>query len=178
MASIANLTSNPSDGAKYSAIAHDYVDKWQTLAIAQTSANFSNTPHTTLNYGANDSYNLIYNLYADTLLNLTLVPLSIYKMQSDFYPKVALDYGVPLDTRHSWTKSDWEIFSAAIAAPDTKQMFFSKLAKFVRETPTSRAFSDFYDVRTADFGVVPFVARPVVGGHFAPLALTNGSPLG
>ena len=69
------------------------------------------------------------------------------------------------------------MFCAAIAAPETKQMFISDLAKFIRETPTNRALTDFYDVRTADFGSGQFVARPVVGGHFAALALTNGSPL-
>lgn len=47
---------------------------------------------------------LLYNLYADTELNLHLVPRSIYDMQSAFYPTVAGKYGVPLDTRHSYTK--------------------------------------------------------------------------
>jgi hypothetical protein len=69
------------------------------------------------------------------------------------------------------------MFCAAIAAPDTKKMFISDLAKFIQETPTSRALTDFYDANTAEFGSVPFVARPAVGGHFAPLALPNGSPL-
>ena len=69
------------------------------------------------------------------------------------------------------------MFCAAIAAPDTKQLLIGDLARFIQETPTDRAFTDFYDVRTADYGSVAFVARPVVGGHFAALALTNGSPL-
>lgn len=58
MATIANLTGNTADGANYSSIAQDYITQWQTLGIAQTSANFS-LPHTTLNYGANDSYSVL-----------------------------------------------------------------------------------------------------------------------
>lgn len=176
-ATIANLTNNTADGANYSSISHDYITQWQELAIAQDSSNFSGTPHTTLNYGSNDTYSLLYNLYADALLDTRLVPKSVYQMQSDFYPRVNLTYGVPLDTRHSYTKSDWQMFCAAIAASSTKEMFISDLAKFVQQTPTDRAFTDFYDVSTADFGGGPFVARPVVGGHFALLALNGSNPL-
>ena len=93
MAVIANLTGNTADSANYSNIAHDYITQWQNLAIAQTSANFSSTPHTTLAYGENDTYSLLYNLYADALLQTNLVPKSVYQMQSDFYPHVALTYG-------------------------------------------------------------------------------------
>lgn len=56
MATIANLTGHTADGANYSSIAHSYITQWQTLAIAETSSNFSSTSHTTLNYGANDTY--------------------------------------------------------------------------------------------------------------------------
>lgn len=53
---------------------------------------------------ANLNIGLLYNLYADRLLGLGLVPQSIYDMQDAFYPTVAQDYGVPLDTRNSRTK--------------------------------------------------------------------------
>jgi hypothetical protein len=47
---------------------------------------------------------LLYNLFADAQLGLDLVPQSVYQMQSDFYPTVENKYGVPLDTRHTYTK--------------------------------------------------------------------------
>jgi hypothetical protein len=47
---------------------------------------------------------LLYNLYGDKVLNLGLVPQSVYDMQSAFYPTVNNKYGVPLDTRHTYTK--------------------------------------------------------------------------
>lgn len=49
---------------------------------------------------------LLYNLYADMELGLNLVPQSVYDMQSTFYPTVEIKYGVPLDTRHSYTKGE------------------------------------------------------------------------
>lgn len=105
MAQIANLTGNTGDSQNFSDIAHDYITKWMDFGIAQTSDNFTR-PHTTLAYGQNDTYSLLYNLYADRELGLNLVPQEVYDMQSAFYPEVFETYGVPLDTRHSWTKSE------------------------------------------------------------------------
>lgn len=146
MAVIANLTDNQADGANYTNIALDYITQWQTLGIAHDA----NPPHTTLSYGMNDTYGLLYNLYGDRLLNLNFVPQSVYDMQSAFYPTVEQKYGVPLDTRHNYTKSDWEMWTASIASETTKQMFISDLAKWINETPTNKAMTDWYDVQTGE----------------------------
>ena len=55
---------------------------------------------------ANEAIGLLYNLYADRFLGLNLVPQSIYDMRSAFYPTVAEEYGVPLDTRNAYTKCE------------------------------------------------------------------------
>ena len=161
MSVIANLTGHSDDAANYSSIAHDYISKWQTLAIAQNA----NPPHTTLSYGDDSSHGklhstdipyhdpntspgLLYNLYADAQLGLGLVPDSVYQMQSNFYPTVANKYGVPLDTRHTYSKSDWQCFSAAIASTSTRATFFKDLATWVNETPTNRPLTDLYDTIT------------------------------
>ena len=167
MAQIANRTGNVEDGQNFTAIAHDYVSKWMDLAIAQTSNNFS-LPHTTLSYGDNDTYSLLYNLFGDRELGLNLVPQSVYDMQSDFYPTVFNEYGVPLDTRHAYTKGkshlrqnfdstltkasagDWEMFCASVANTDTKNQFISVVAKWLGTTPTNFAFTDLYDTNTGE----------------------------
>lgn len=117
MSVIANQTGHTDDAAKYSRIAHDYITQWQDLAIAKDA----NPPRTTLSYGDAASHGtctlfmvsevlltgfagLLYNLFADAQLGLGLVPESVYQMQSNFYPTVANKYGVPLDTRHTYTK--------------------------------------------------------------------------
>jgi hypothetical protein len=117
---------------------------------------------------------LLYNLYADRLLGLNFVDQSVYDMQSAWYLKFTdFPYGVPLDSRHTWTKADWEMFCAAIASPPTQGMFISKLALWIGETNTGRAMTDLYEAGTGTFPVngPDFVARPVVGGVFALLAL-------
>ena len=103
MAQIASRTRHDDDAQNFTGIAHTYIEDWIDLAVAETSNEFDR-PHTTLSYGMNDTYSLLYNLYADKLLGLGLVPQSVYDMQSDFYPTVFNEYGVPLDTRHSYTR--------------------------------------------------------------------------
>ncbi|GLI76787.1 hypothetical protein PoHVEF18_005065 [Penicillium ochrochloron] len=169
MSVIAKETGHTADAANYSRIAHDYINKWQTLAI-----NKNVTPaHTTLSYGDQNSHGLLYNLFADTQLGLNLVPEYVYKMQSDFYPTVANKYGVPLDTRHTYTKGDWECFAAAVASADTRDMLIRDLATWVNETPTNRALTDLYDTESGNYPQNTFVARPVVGGSFAPLLVAS-----
>lgn len=171
MSVIAQKTGNTADSTNFHNIATDYITKWQSYAVVTTA----NPPHTNLAYQEPDSHGLLYNLYADRLLGTNLVPQSIYDMQSTFYPTVAETYGVPLDTRNVVTKSDWQMWVAAIASDTTKAMFISKLANWINATPTNRALTDLYNTQTGDFADGPFIARPVAGGHFALLAL-NGAP--
>ncbi|KAJ5594326.1 Glutaminase A [Penicillium hispanicum] len=169
MAVIANQTGHTADAANYSSIAKDYIAKWQVLAIN----NDTNPPHTMLNYNNASSHGLLYNLYADAQLGLNLVPQSVYDIQSAFYPTVENKYGVPLDTRHAYTKSDWQSFSAAIASVQTRDMFFKDIATWINETPTNQPLTDLYDTVSGDYPVNTFIARPVIGGSFAPLLVTG-----
>ncbi|CAG8223379.1 unnamed protein product, partial [Penicillium nalgiovense] len=165
MAVIANQTGHTADAADYSRIAKDYITQWQDLAIAKGA----NPPRTTLSYGDPASHGLLYNLFADAQLGLNFVPQSVYQMQSDFYPTVANKYGVPLDTRHTYTKGDWGCFAAAVSSVDTQAMFINDLATWINETPTNRALTDLYDTISGDHPQNTFVARPVMGGCFAPI---------
>jgi hypothetical protein len=56
----------------------------------------------------------LYNLFGDKELGLDLVPQSVYDMQSEFYPTVFNEYGVPLDTRHTYTKGEFSSNPCAI----------------------------------------------------------------
>ncbi|CAG8974958.1 hypothetical protein HYALB_00007635 [Hymenoscyphus albidus] len=176
MAVIANATGNTGTGANYTKIASSYLTQWQTLGIAHDA----NPPHTTLNYGHNETHGLLYNLYGDRELALNFVPQSIYDMQSSFYPTVMSTYGVPLDTRHDYTKNDWEFFAAAIAGEETKNLFVGEVAKWIQETPTNVPVTDLYDADTGNWAIGSghFAARPVVGGWFALLALEGAEGLG
>ncbi|KAI0842595.1 glutaminase A [Hypoxylon sp. FL0890] len=169
MSEIAERTGNTNDTSYYGNTATSYISQWQGFGL-NTAAN---PPHATLSYGDEDSHGLLYNLYSNSLLNFgDFVPSSVYDMQSNFYPTVALEYGVPLDTRHTYTKTDWMMWCAAIASKDTQDTFIRLIAGWINSTPTNRPLTDLYDAQTGDYpSGLQFTARPVVGGHFSLLAL-------
>ncbi|CAK7213319.1 hypothetical protein SBRCBS47491_001765 [Sporothrix bragantina] len=155
--------------SQYLKTSTQYVQNWTTLGIN----NASDPPHTTLAYNLPDSHGLLYNIYADKLLGLDFVPDWVYTMQSNFYSTILSEFGVALDTRHNWAKSDWQAFAAAVATPDVQDAMHDRLVRFVEGTPTIRPLTDLYDVTTGQFPTdgPTFINRPVLGGFFALLAL-------
>ena len=57
-------------------------------------------------------------------------------MQSKWYPNVMQQYGLPLDSRHLYTKSDWEIYAAAVSSDKTRELILDGMAMWVNETVT------------------------------------------
>ncbi|KAI4089368.1 MAG: hypothetical protein L6R37_008057 [Teloschistes peruensis] len=102
------------------------------------------------------------------------VPRSIYQMQSSWYDAVRQKYGLPLDSRHLYTKSDWEFFAAAVTSKDVRTEILQSVARWVNETTTDRPFTDLYETEgTGGWPGAHFMARPVTGGHFAFLTLAK-----
>ncbi|KAL9015561.1 MAG: hypothetical protein Q9185_007040 [Variospora sp. 1 TL-2023] len=102
------------------------------------------------------------------------VPRSIYTMQSNWYAAVLQKYGLPLDSRHLYTKSDWEFFAAAVTAAPTRSKILTSVARWLNETSTDRPFTDLYETEgTGGWPGAHFMARPVTGGHFAFLTLAK-----
>lgn len=100
------------------------------------------------------------------------IPHHIYEIQSRWYGDVMQKYGLPLDSRHLYTKSDWEFEAAAVTSEKVRGDILDRVATWLNDTVTDRPFTDLYE--TEGEGGFPnpfFFARPVVGGHFAFLAL-------
>ena len=170
MAQISKLVGEDADADNYTSIAHNFIGTWQEIGNNLSD----DPPHSILNYGNASTHGLLYNLYNDKLVKTNLVPDSIYTQQSNFYPTIKNKYGVPLDTRDEFqTKGDWEMFCAAIASTETRDMFINDLALWVNEAPTEAPFTDLYRTDNGNWPGNHFKARPVIGGMFAILALQN-----
>ncbi|OAA56899.1 glutaminase GtaA [Cordyceps fumosorosea ARSEF 2679] len=168
MSEIATRAGQGDQKQRYSDVAHEYYDFWSAHGINRNASR----PHSTLAYDDMDSYGLLYNLWGDKVLRLGFVPEEVYAMQSAWYPRVANEYGMVLDTRGTLTKTDWEIFAASTAEEATKMEFVRLIAKWINETKTWRALTDLYDTKDGGYPRgIEFTARPVVGGLFAILAL-------
>lgn len=137
--------------------------------------------HFLLQYGRSDSYTTTFNLYPDNLLNLGTFPPAAFGMQAAFYPTARAEAGVPLDNRVPWGKTDWMLFAGA-SSPGrddaTRELFINDVHAFISNGLNSAPFSDRYTVSGSQAGRSDaFRARPVVGGHFAVLALEGSGIL-
>jgi hypothetical protein len=100
------------------------------------------------------------------------IPHEIYTNQSSFYHNAMQKYGLPLDSRHLYTKSDWEFEAAAVASPAVRKEILDRVSRWINETVTDRPFTDLYNTEgEGGFPGPNFFARPVIGGHFSFLAL-------
>ncbi|KAI5802839.1 putative glutaminase [Pyronema domesticum] len=171
MAELSNYIEETEDAKNYTSIALDYIPKWQEMAMSRDGT------HTKLAYHWEGSWGSLYNSYADALLcfHLDAKPFlahEVYQKQSKWYSLVHQRYGLPLDSRHLYTKSDWEIWTAAVADDETRRMIIDSMGKWLEETSSDRPFTDLYESHSGGFADgITFMARPVAGGHFAVVAL-------
>ncbi|OQE13784.1 hypothetical protein PENFLA_c043G10311 [Penicillium flavigenum] len=128
-----------------------------------------------------DTWKTPYNLFPDVLLGLETFSNAAYQMGSNFFKSVRGEYGVPLDNRQDWAKSDWNMWLAGTFETSTRDEFVDDLWSFMTNGKHNWPFSDRY-VATSAHGNEPGVpilcrARPTVGGHFALLALKGPRPI-
>lgn len=62
------------------------------------------------------------------------VPQRVYKIQSDWYHFVRQKYGLPLDSRHLYTKTDWEFFAAAVTRKSVRGEILQSVALWINKT--------------------------------------------
>ncbi|CAK3997801.1 DUF1793-domain-containing [Lecanosticta acicola] len=171
MSVISEVVNDTAAATEYKNTASEYYNDWESFGIDPSER------HSVLQYQLRSSWGLLYNTYPDKLLNLGVIADEVYDMQSKWYPCVSQIFGVPLDSRGSWTKSDWQMWVAATCSPSTRRLFVNAIAYWLNTTAANVPFADLYD--TVSYGNSPtisgstvlFEARPVVGGHFSLLAL-------
>ncbi|WP_153542246.1 glutaminase family protein [Streptomyces sp. RB17] len=164
MAQIATVAGRSSDSTHYGSTARDYVGQWVD------KAQDTDKDHLKLAYDQPGTWSLKYNGYPDSLLGLNLVPREVARKEGDWYLSQANQFGIPLDPRHSYTKGDWEMWTAAwLRDHPVCELLISALYQFAHTSPSRAPFTDWYD--TAANTQNGFQARPVVGGVFALLSL-------
>ena len=121
-----------------------------------------NTPLTLDGQGWSMKYNLLW----DKVLHLGLLPDSFYAAETASYLPRINTYGLPLDSRADYTKSDWICWTARMADdPAVRAALIAPVAKELHETTSRVPFSDWYDTKTNR--LVAFIGRSVQGGLFA-----------
>jgi len=142
---------------KYKKAAADMAVKWKEMADAGD--------HYMLAFGNPDTWSQKYNLVWDHLLGFNIFPDSINKTELEYYLEQQNQYGLPLDNRADYTKSDWIMWTATLAEDRaTFEKFISPMYRAFNETEDRVPMTDWYMTSSGDQR--GFQARSVVGGYF------------
>ena len=142
---------------KYTAKAREMAIEWEKMA--------NDGDHYRLTFDQPGTWSQKYNIVWDKLMDMNIFPKQIVEKEIAYYLTKQNKYGLPLDNRETYTKSDWVIWTATLA-PDkaTFQQLVTPVHKFMNETVTRVPMTDWY--WTDSPNQRGFQARSVVGGYY------------
>ena len=148
--------------AKYRRLAEEAVPKWMTAAAGGAAGGYR------LAFDQPGTWSQKYNLVWDRMLGFGLFPKEVAEKELAAYRQVAMPFGLALDSRKSYTKTDWEFWSAALTGRRADLDFVTDLVwRYANETPDRNPFPDWYWANNAR--VRGFLGRSVIGGVFMPV---------
>ena len=150
---------------KYTNAARDMAAAWKKMAAAGD--------HYRLTFDEGDTWSQKYNLVWDKMLGYNVFDDDIAPTEIAYYLTKQNRYGLPLDCRRNYTKSDWIVWTATMS-PDkaTFEKFIAPMYDFMNETTDRVPMSDWYNTDSTTH--VGFQARSVVGGYFIKMLSDRG----
>ncbi len=159
-------------GKKYHDLAKDYAKQWKTMCYdgKKTPLVFDGDP--------NETFSLKYNMAFDVLFGSELFDEEVRENEIDRYIEIQNEYGIPLDSRSTYTKSDWILWTTTLTSNvEKRKALIAPIAKFLRESKSRYPFTDWY---FTDTGLIRgkvnrhgrytgFKNRTVQGGLFITL---------
>jgi hypothetical protein len=145
---------------RYSTLAAEMAQRWEREAL--------DGDHYRLAFDQAGTWSMKYNLVWDRLLGLDLFSEEVTAKELAYYKTRCNAYGLPLDSRSDYTKSDWQMWVTALTDDEEfTDLIVSRMWDFLRESPDRVPFCDWY------FTTYPkirgFQARSVQGGLFIKL---------
>ena len=145
----------------YMEIAKQWGRNWEKDAKADHAG-------TRLTFDKGESWSMKYNMVWDNLLGYGIFSDEVKKNEIRVYAEKMNRYGVPLDSRASFTKIDWLMWSTRIwEDKDYFHKVCEAITNMINETTDRVPMTDWYDTYTAEYRA--FINRSVVGGLFINL---------
>ena len=151
---------------KYAGIPKKMAVKWEEMA--------NEGDHYRLAFDRENTWSQKYNMIWDKMWNLNLFPNNVIDKEVSYYLTKQNPYGLPLDSRKEYTKSDWIMWTATMS-PDqaTFEKFINPLYKYINETTSRVPISDWHDTKTGK--MTGFKARSVIGGYWMKVLVNKNS---
>ncbi|KAH8111989.1 DUF1793-domain-containing protein [Phellopilus nigrolimitatus] len=164
MSKISGFTGRSDDQSHYQSVATQFAQQWTSLASASDGLVSS--------FGSGSS-GIMYNLFADKLLQLNLIGDSVYNLQTSYCKTQASanSFGIPLDSGNSsLARSDWTMFAAAIVTDTSvRDSMISLLHSYASPNLENLPFAVMYNPTNGH--QLGGINSPAQGAMFAPLAL-------
>ena len=149
---------------KYAGIAKKMAVKWEEMA--------NEGDHYRLAFDRENTWSQKYNMIWDKMWNLNLFPNNVIDKEVSYYLTKQNPYGLPLDSRKEYTKSDWIMWIAAMSPDqDTFEQFINPLYKYINETTSRVPISDWHHTDSGKW--VGFRARSVIGGYWMQVLMNK-----
>ncbi|MDC2288994.1 DUF1793 domain-containing protein [Bacteroides thetaiotaomicron] len=138
--------------------------KWEEMA--------NEGDHYRLAFDRENTWSQKYNMIWDKMWSLNLFSNNVISKEVNYYLMKQNPYGLPLDSRKEYTKSDWIMWIAAMS-PDleTFKKFTDPLYKYINETTSRVPISDWHDTKTGK--MTGFKARSVIGGYWMKVLINK-----
>ena len=154
-ADLAKLLHHDAEAKQYGTLAKTMAGQWMTMA--------REGDHYKLAFNSPGTWSQKYNLVWDKVLDYNLFPPSVREAEMAFYKTKLNKYGLPLDSRETYTKLDWELWTATLAdKPEDFNAIVDPIFKWSNETSSRVPMTDWYD--TISGKQIGFQARSTVGG--------------
>ncbi|MDE6779586.1 MAG: DUF4965 domain-containing protein, partial [Alistipes sp.] len=154
---MARMRGDEATAEKYTSKARELAAEWVAMA--------DDGDHYRLTFDRPGTWSQKYNLVWDKVLGWGIFPDSVRTKELACYLGCMNAYGLPLDCREDYTKTDWVMWTAAMADDnETFEAFVAPLWSFMNETTDRVPMSDW--VFTSKPEHRGFRARSVVGGYW------------
>jgi hypothetical protein len=125
-------------GEQFHAKAKEYAEEWKKMC-------YKNGKTPLVFDDENDSFSLKYNMAFDVIFGSNLFDEEVRENEVDRYISLNNEYGVPLDSRSAYTKSDWILWATTLTSDiEKRKVLIAPIAKFLKESPSRYPFTDWY----------------------------------